>query len=393
MGARRYGFGRRHLIVLFRVVDGAGSAVARLRTTRPPAEPRRILLVNLAHIGDVLLTTPAVAAIRERHPSAHVTMLVGPWSRDVVEGNPRLDQVLVHRASWWDRSRGSPYFDPPGFLELVRLERDGRFDAVVNFKSFFQENLASALAGIPMRVGYGLYGGGFLHTVEPGFPWDQHTAVEHLGLAAALGARPDPRSPEVFPSEDDRAWAATRLAGLRGEAIGMHVGAGVPARRWPLDRFRALADALHERRDATIVLVGGPDDRAAVAEFGRVVRAPTLPLAGEAGLRRTAAVLARCAAFVGNDSGPAHLAAAAGIPTVVVFSATNVAARWRPWGRRVTVLQEVPACAMCGLAICARADHACMTGIPVERVLTALETAIDRGGANAAAVDAPRSGS
>lgn len=383
---RRYAFVKPRLRALFGMVDAVGDALPRGR--RPEIVPRRILLVNLAHIGDVLLTTPAIAALRERHPDAHLTMLIGPWSREVVARNPRIDAVHEYRASWWDREAGLPYLRPTAFFELVRWMQDLSFDVVINFKSFFQENLAAALARIPVRIGYGVYGGGFLHTREIPFPWDAHTAVEHLRLAEALGAAQTPRATEIYPGAEDRAWATHVLTGFEGEWIAIHPGAGAPARRWPLERFRELAEQLHERRGARVAWVGGDDDRERIAEIQRGLRAPSSSFAGSGSLLRTAALMERCAAFVGNDSGPAHLAAATGIPTLVIFSGTNVVERWKPWGNQVRTLQEHPGCYPCGLHDCARSDHACMTWIAVERVAAELIAMLD----HARRVDAPGTG-
>jgi len=387
---RRYGFVRPGLRALFTTVDAVGDAMRGIVPRRAPGEPRRILLVNLTHIGDLLLTTPAIAALRERYPAAHLTMLVGPWSREVVEGNPRLDAVSVYRASWWDRERGTSYFKPGEFGELVRQIRSGSFDAVINFKSFFQENLAAALAGVPIRIGYGIYGGGFLHTHEVPFPWNSHTASEHLHLTAALGASAAPRPTEIHPAPEDHAWAREALASFSGEWVAIHPGAGIPARRWPLERFRALAEELYARRGAQVAWVGGDDDRERVAEIQKTLRAPSLSFAGTGAIRRTAALIARCAGFVGNDSGPGHLAAATGVPTLVIFSGTNDMERWKPWGADVHTLQPLPEGAPSGLADGIRDEPASMSWISVGQVATQLMTMLDR--SRSGRVDAPASG-
>src|SRR5213593_3790908 len=148
--ARRYGFVKPWLKGLFAVVDGVGGGFRRMVKPVPvPDAPRRILLVNLAHLGDVLMTTPAIAAVSERFPSAEIAMLVGPWGREAIARHPRIHQVIEHRASWHDRARGSRYLEPAAFLGLVGRLRRADFDIAVLFKSFFQENLAAALAGIP----------------------------------------------------------------------------------------------------------------------------------------------------------------------------------------------------------------------------------------------------
>ncbi len=373
-GGRRYGFRKPSLIRLFSLLDACGWAIARLfGPPSPRRTPRRILLVNLAHIGDVLMTTPAIAAIRAAHRDAHLAMLAGPWSAAVLENNPHLDEILVTRASWWDRDRGSPWCIPGEFLEFVEVLRSGRFDAVVNFKSFFQENLAAALAGIPSRIGYGIYGGGFLHTSCVDFPWDAHTVEEHLALAALLGGSAAHPVVEVFPSREDERVVEDWLGNPPRALVAMHLGAGAPAKRWPVEGFAAVARLVRERLESDIVLVGGVPDAPWGEEFRRRVGFPVLDGVGRFGIRQTAALLTRCRAFVGNDSGPAHLAAAVGCPAVVVFSGTNDVHRWRPWGRNVRTIQKTPECAPCGLDLCARTDHACLSEITPQEVFDELQ--------------------
>jgi len=371
---RRYGFIKPHLVRLFTAVDAIGGLLAAplIGATRC-RPPQRILLVNFAHIGDVLMTTPAIAAIRAAHPGAHIAMLVGPWCESVVSHHPSLDEVLVQRPSWWDREQGSRYLAPRAFLQLVQALREGRFDAVVNFKSFFQENLACALAGIPQRIGYGLYGGGFLHTTCVPFRWSAHTVEQHLVLAAALGGRSDGHSVEIFPTEEDTRKVEDWLSGAARPLFALHLGAGAPSKRWPIERFAQLARILGERLDAHILLVGGRDDAPLAVRFLEHASAAPLDAVGMFTMPQLAVLLRHCRAFVGNDSGPAHVAAAVGIPTVTVFSGTNDVDVWRPWGRSVATLQERPECAPCGLSTCKRDDHACMTNIEAARVFAALE--------------------
>jgi ADP-heptose:LPS heptosyltransferase len=156
--------------------------------------------------------------------------------------------------------------------------------------------------------------------------------------------------------------------------VALHLGAGTPAKQWPVERYAQLADRLVQARRATIVLVGGAEDAPLIQEFCQHAGAPPLVAAGSFSVPQTAALLRRCALFVGNDSGPAHLAAAAECPTLVIFSGTNTPEQWRPWGQNVVCLQEKPECAPCGLGICRRDDHACLTRITVDRVLETIDT-------------------
>lgn len=369
---RRYGFAKPSLVRIFSLIDGIGGALVRpFRRRGAWPDPQRIALVNFAHIGDVLLTTPAIAAIRSRYPHAHLTMVVAPWSEAVVAHNPRLDDVIAYRPSWWDRSRGSPYFIPSEFWALVQLVRHQRCDWVISFKSFFQENLAFALAGVPRRIGYGLYGGGFLQTDLVPFKWEAHTVLQHLALCAAVDAPASTLKLEMFVAPEDERAADALIGTARRPLIAMHVGAGYPSKLWPIDRYAELANRLAEQHAATIVFVGGNDDLPLIERLPIDLRAPHIIAAGRLSVPQTAALITRCVAFVGNDSGPAHIAAAVGTPAVVIFSGENDVSRWKPWGDPVLALQHLPECGLCGLKVCNR-DHVCMTSISVEQVQAAV---------------------
>ncbi len=372
--SRRYGFVKPSLIKLFSMLDGMGAFIVRpFRRGGTWPEPQRILLVNLAHIGDVVLTTAAVAAISDRYPITSLTMLVSPWSEQVVRHNPRLHDVITYRPSWWDRNRGSPYFVLPEFTQLVQQVRARRFDWVINFKSFFQENLAFALARIPRRIGYGLYGGGFMQTDFAPFQWNTHTVLQHMQLAEMAGAsNSNPRLELYFSTEDQQAaipYLHTQAEGLR---VAMHLGAGYPSKLWPVEHFALLASLLQKSMGAHIIIVGGKEDMPLIERFQSLSESPHTIAAGKLSITQTAALIQQCDIFIGNDSGPAHLSAAVGTPTISIFSGETDAMLWKPWSPKARFLQRHPECYRCGLQVCNR-DHICMTSITPEDVMKEIE--------------------
>ncbi|MDO8670347.1 MAG: glycosyltransferase family 9 protein [Dehalococcoidia bacterium] len=434
---RRYGFVKPHLVALFTVVDGLGSlvaAVTRLPDRRRwPHDPRRILLVNFGHIGDLLMITPVLRFLRANYPAAKIAVLAGPWSKDVLAACPYLDEILVFRPSWWDRQNAA-YHRLSELLALVKLLRRGRFDLSVNFKSFLQENLCLWLARIPVRVGYSIYGGGFFLTRQVEYNWRAHTVEQNMALVAA--ARPVGESladslpvmpmatdnrvrlawncppeapakasaslppaldvealagfgpyanhlkPEMFVFEEDLVAAMDFLrANLGGEPlaedpvpplIAFHIGAGYPSKLWGEEKYAALADVLATKWGARILVVGGPDDVELIGRMQNLCYARLIVAAGRLSIRQMAAVLAHCRLFVGNDSGPAHIAAAIGLPTVAIFSGENDASVWRPYADSSVVIQHRPVCYPCGKRNCDR-DHECMAKITVEEVSACVE--------------------
>ncbi len=197
------------------------------------------------------------------------------------------------------------------------------------------------------------------------YPHDQPEVLRNLGLTALLGC-PDRGATLEFPlSNEDHAEADALLEPLAGDdrsLIGIHAGARPPARRWPAARFAAVADDLARRHDAHIILIGGPGEEEIVATVAERMDTRALNLAGRASLGGLAALLARLDLFIGNDSGPAHLAEAVGAPTVRLFGPADVD-RWAPLDRtRHVVVRHPVACSPCGYWECP-IDHRCLRRI------------------------------
>ena len=322
------------------------------------AAPRRVLILKPCCLGDVLLATPLAAALRTAWPEARIDWAVDAHSRPALLGNPHVDGLLD--ASGCIR----------GDLRLARLIatarrlRRGHYDAVFVPDRSPVLGLLARFSGARLRVGLGAGWRARAYTHAVPAPWEppRHEAELYLDLARVLGIRPqDPVRPVYRPSEEaqvaaagilaaaptgkataDDILAADRLAadrptadppGAAGPWVAVHPGGGVNpgmsllAKRWPAERFAAVAGRLAAERGARILLLGGRGDEDAAAAFTAALppeaRARLLDRSGRADLSLAAALVARCALYLGNDSGLAHLAAAVGTPVVVVFGPTR----------------------------------------------------------------------
>ncbi|MBI4498928.1 MAG: glycosyltransferase family 9 protein [Chloroflexi bacterium] len=323
---------------------------------------RRILVVKLADIGDVLTATPALRALRRAHPAAHITALVTPLGAAVLDGSPLVDGLMIFPKARFDRvaEAVTPRALALG-LGLARRLRAGRFDAVAVLHHLTTrwgalKYAALALAtGAPVRAGLdnGLGRAGFLTHRAGDLGFGAHHEVEYWEeVVRLLGAEPD-GGPLEFPLRPaDRAFAAALLP-PGGPRVAIHPGSGAfsPARRWPVERFNTVAHTLARQDGVRVVLVGGPGEAALAAQAAAGVEPPPLDLAGRTTLGQLAAMLERCDVFLGSDSGVMHLAAAVGTPVVAVFGPSNHRA-WGPWtgrGResRATVLRVDLPCSPC----------------------------------------------
>ncbi len=297
-----------------------------------------LLLFKLRYLGDVLLTTPSVRLLRRSYPDAHITMVVNKGTEDILRHNPHLDRVLtVERGATW---------------RLLRGLRERRYDVSVDFASGDRAAWLALLAGAPRRIGFHTTEGfrRFINTQQvkaPGTP--VHTVDLYLSfLREGLGLMTDDKSPELHTGAEDgtvadELLARHQLAGRR--FILAHLGARHPQNRWPLENWKALAKA----SPMPVVFVGTVQDAADTAVAGGI------SLAGQTSVLQLAAMAKRAALFIGQDSGPMHIAAAMGTRVVALFGPSSDAVSWHPWGAGHVVLptsssvEQVLASALRGL--------------------------------------------
>ncbi len=413
----RYRYSKLRWRLLVHALDAVGTAVmALVRLARPArrvVDPRRILVVQLDHLGDAVLSTPLFAELVAAFPQAEIDVLASPSNHEVFEADPRIGRVLVARQTWFERRR-----DRFSLIRAVwRLGRSLRprgYDLGVDVRGDVLSVLVLVLAGIPRRLGWDMGGGAFLLTDVASWRPGRHEVRSRLALLRELGIEPAERPRlDVHVDDRDRVRVARRLAeawprksARRAEArasgwhervtpnqarasrpapldpddadwlhadrfssrpplLAVHLGAGTAAKRWPIASWRTLVDKFLEH-DWRIVVVGGPDDVAlarSLPEHSRLA-----DWSGRLSVVETTALLERADMFIGSDSGPAHLAASAGTLSVVLFSGTNQPRQWRPWSRHALVLRKPVSCQPCHQKTCPLAGHPCMSGLDPERV-------------------------
>ncbi|MBI2887786.1 MAG: glycosyltransferase family 9 protein [Chloroflexi bacterium] len=313
-------------------------------------------------MGDVLTATPALRALRRGFPQAHISALLTPHCRELLEASPLVDQVLTFGKRAFDSPSGLLRPGSPGELAgLAARLRAGRYDALVllhHLTTPWGAAKYAALAtatGAPVRAGLDNGRGRFLthRAMDLGFGV-RHEVEYWNAVVEALGAAPDYGPLELSLRPEDAAFAREALPPtLPGPRIVIHAGSGSysTARRWPLGRFVELGRLLVQRLGATLVLVGGKEEEALARHLARTLGPSVIDLAGRTTLRQLGAVLRACDLFVGNDSGVMHLATAVGTPVVALFGPSNHRA-WGPWtpgraGAPALVLRAPLPCSPC----------------------------------------------
>jgi ADP-heptose:LPS heptosyltransferase len=322
-----------------------------MKKTQPVTLPEnaRILVIKMAGIGDLLLATPALRALRETYPHAHIDLLVTPDSAGILNGWQVIDRIIVLDKYLFDY--------PQQFLtrphNLLRLKplwrdlRDGHYDAVLLLHHLtlpfgrLKHQLLLRATGAQWRVGLDNGHGWFLNVrvKDNGFG-AMHEAEYYLAVAGAVGAKTKDKRLVVPLSEADHRQAWQLLyehetpQNIRHPIIAMHPGSGgySTARRWAPERFAQLADTLYSGVGGQLLLLGGPEEAELHQHIIDMIHSemPVRSMAGRGSIKVTAALLEQVDLFIGNDSALVHLAVAAGTPTVAIFGLTNAQA-WGPF--------------------------------------------------------------
>jgi predicted lipopolysaccharide heptosyltransferase III len=348
-----------------------------------PEAVRRVLVVKLRYIGDVLLCTPVFRGLREAFPRASICALVNAGTEAVLQHHPDVDEVLlVNRpdAKVW---AGGRYWADQ--FRLVRRLREHRFDLALDLTDGDRAAFLTWASGARLRVGYNREGrlrGRAYHRVVPVGSGSRHAVVANLEALRVLGLPGRAVAPSLgLPSAVEAAAGdlLTRKGAARDrDRVLIHPGARWWFKAWPTERFAALADGIAEEVGAEVIIGGGPGDMAAAEAIRSRMRRPAICLAGETSVLQLAAVLKHCRLFVGNDNGPMHIAAAVRTPVVALFGPTDPA-EWGPWGEGHVVLYKGVDCRECWRrGTCGRGEENCLRQITVDEAMVAVRRAWTR---------------
>ena len=340
-----------------------------VRVYEEALEIKRILIIKLSAVGDCILATPSIRAIRQKAPKAYIALLTGRLESQALKGCPYIDEMIVYDRNGKDR----------GWLRFFELAAEIKrygFEEVVDLQNNSRSHLFAYLSGAPARYGYRKGRHWFLlnRTVKDG---NQPVApVDHqFRILSMLGIEGASKKPELWPSPSDEESMTEMLEGeWVGEGqvlVGINAGASPrwATKRWPVEDFARLCDILAERK-VRPVLIGGKSDAETGAEITSLTKAKPVDLTGKTSIPELAALMKRLKCLVTSDSAPMHVAAAMSTPFVAIFGPTDPL-RHLPPSENCAVVRKNLKCSPCYKPVCA--DIRCMREITVEDVFRAVE--------------------
>ena len=352
----------------------------------------RILIVRTDAIGDVLLSTPVIKALRQKHPQAYISMMVAPHAKDIIEGNPYLDEVIVYdkdgKHKSWIRS-----------LKFASRLKKKKLDLAVILHPTNRVHLLTFLARIPKRLGYNRKLGFLLnerkeHKKQEGA---KHEAEYNLELLKDEFWQENEKenSPGIESSERIRLFMPVKAESEKwvdhlfksfgisasDKLLAINPGASCPSKLWPLERFAQVALKLARAHNLKILVLAGPKDILLADKIAlhHELKGKIINLAGKTSISQLASVLKRCALFISNDSGPVHIASALGTPVISIFGRSQPGLgpkRWGPLGARDRYLHKDVGCIQC-LAHNCQKEFACLKAISVEDVFSVAESILE----------------
>ena len=371
-----------------RIGAGCFDAIGRIccfpwKSRRKPldlAAARRILVIRLDHIGDVVMSRPVIRALHKKFPHAEIDLLVTEDIAPLFAFSTEIRTVIAAKHGWFRRTIS--FFQKwSEFWRLVGILKTTPYDLGFDLRGDVRNILLMFLSGVRYTVGYGITSGGFLLDEEAPYDATLHQVRLNMALLSSFHIAQDNKllpfeySPEVAREFWKKIGIMPPTTLLPRVAI--HMGSGYPSKRWPFENFKALIQKINMEALAQIVLIGTEAEKDAAPDL-KLKSERLIDLRGKTVLQDLPVLMDVCDVFIGNDSGPAHIAAAQGLEIILLVSGTNDIRLWHPWAEQLCLLQHEVPCAPCGDEICPVEGHPCVEQITVDQAYEAFLSVLAR---------------
>lgn len=321
----------------------------------------KILIIQTAFPGDLILTTPLIRATKERYPRAEISALVIPETAELLKNNPFLYEVILYDK----RNRKGP-----GVAAVLKQLRSERFDLALLPHRSFRSALIARLADCKKRVGFDTSAGRMFLTDRVTYQIGKHEIERNLSLLAFDGELPDRNLPELYPGEKEFAVVEKFMqqSGIKpaDEIVCLAAGSVWATKRWPPERFAELAELLIRNEKVKIILIGGKDDFQLAEKIMSLTSVKPVNACGKLSLLESAALISKARLVISNDSAPTHMAVAMRVPVIAIFGSTVPEFGFYPYGDDNTVIRKFVYCQPCGIhgrRRCPEGHFRCMTEI------------------------------
>jgi len=354
-----------------------GSRIISETTALDPNRINKIMIIRADRIGDLVLSTPSFAALRKRYPKSYISLVVQTYTKDLVFNNPVVDEVI-------DFDPKMPVMQKINFFLKFKKYR---YDLVAVLHSTLGWGFFAYLSGAPYRIGYSERGGGFLLTIP--IPLKDDAEVVHelertLDIVKRVGADIEDKHPYVSVTEKGERFAKKFFenSGIKNtdRVVAMHPGARQAYIRWRAEGFAAVADMIIEKYFFKILLIGGESENTIIKDVNRGIKNKNfIVTALGVELTELVSLIKRCVLFVGNSTGPMHIATALDVPVVAIFGSVHPLdsfKKWGPWGDGHSIVSKDLNCNNCHPSDCETYD--CMNLIEPEDVMKAITKQIGK---------------
>ncbi|MBN2413304.1 lipopolysaccharide heptosyltransferase II [candidate division KSB1 bacterium] len=323
---------------------------------------KKILIIQTAFIGDVILTTPLLKGVKNAYKKTQIHIIVIPATKNLLGKNPFVDKIIVYDKRKDDKGL-------KGFIRLVRQLKKEKYDIVLSPHRSMRSALIALLTGAKKRIGFNTSAGSFLYTDKIHYIQTIHEIDRNLSLVEALETTISDRQPKVFVDHQDiesvKQLLATEKIDTNNPLIAVAPGSVWFTKKWPDEYFKELVKKL-AGEGYTVFLIGGDADEPDCRHIVQAANGSVYNLAGKLTLRESAALLKKCKVLVSNDSGALHLAVAAGTHVIAIFGPTVPAFGFYPYGENHTIIEQTLDCRPCGIhggPKCPIGTHECMKAI------------------------------
>lgn len=328
----------------------------------------KILLVQTAFIGDVVLTTPLIKAVKKKFSNSKLSVLVIPQTAELLMNNPYVDEVIVYDKRGQEKSLHA-------FFQLVNKIKQEKFDLALVPHRSYRSSFLVFLSKIPERIGFDKNQANFFLTKKVTYQNNLHEIDRNLSLIQANGLKLEEKLPELFPDKNNFTTVENFLTEnevkLADPLIAIAPGSTWATKRWLLEGFAKVADWLIQKEKAKVVLIGSKEDEKLANDIGNLMQTKPVVACGKLSLLESAVLLSKCKLLLANDTAPVHMAVAMKTPVVEIYGSTVPAFGFYPYGDGHLIIEKNLPCRPCGIhghQKCPLGHFRCMKEISAEEV-------------------------